>query len=209
MQNLTIVTVTCHPKGGLLKAWRRGVKRWFPDAKVIAQHPPEGQFGGSNQHGHGINEALKRVKTDHILLLDTDCILLDGSWFSPSIEVLGARKGNLEAMHMAFLCGRTEILNQYDFTVIGTKKMSYAPEEDVGTKLGLLNDDLVFTGKCKMFDPTTQCEEIYYQDRLIATHFGRGSSLRSKVQKTRRPIGPQFKIWMRVVDEYNKEARDD
>ena len=205
--DLTIVTVAPKKDRVLKDIWLAGVKRWFPGAKVIMQPADQRFTPGSNQHAAGLNAAMKKVTTEHVLILDLDCVVLSNKWWSPKITVLGGRKpAGANTMHMAFLCGRTEIFKSYDFM---PKSPRPTADTDVGSELGLLNADLEFRnckkGGCKHFDKTYQVQEIYYRNKLIACHYGRGSNLSGKVQKTDKPLSDQYSMWLQRMYLANRK----
>ena len=208
MSDLTILTVCPNNSADLLDLWKTGAQKHFPGAPLIIEKPNRSLPIGSRQHGDGLNRAIQKVKTSHVLILDLDCVLLDGKWFNTDIEVLGCRKNNkFETMHAMFICGRSDILKSYDFNPHG-KGPNFNASNDVASQLGLLNNDLEVVncrfGKCSNFSSDVQCTEVYYEGRLIASHLGRGSNMAGRVKKTKLSNQEQRLVWVKKIRELNK-----
>jgi len=159
--------------------------------------------GGSNKHGSGLNELIKQVDTEYVLIMDCDCLLVRP--FVIKQDILGAKKTDT-TMHMCFLAGKTELLKQQDFRPAGGL-VSYPPYLDVGYQLGPMNQDLQLidckTGNGKIFGPDIQCDEIWYNGNPIATHFGRGSNLGAKkVRDGRDDTLTQLNQWLNIANKY-------
>ena len=201
------------------------LKEKYNDLKIVIS--PKVYNQGSLAHGYGLDEAVKFVQTDFFMILDSDCSLLLKSWdklllnkFDESTSVLGVKTTNREEIPQ----NRLMIVRKSLFDKL---KITNMPSFKSGERIIPLNDtssDIIRLKKIsdfklleykntrfskKMsFSNLKGVEEYYIDNKLLASHFGRGSSLgAAKYSKIlpkflRKIIGYYDKRkWLNIVDD--------
>lgn len=199
MNNITDLTIIMvgYENSDIVRLARRGIEHTFPQAAVIVQNPNTNLPPGSLQHAHGVTTALKRgINTDYILIIDSDTILTSAHWFSEPFDWMCSRKSE-STVHMCFLAGRTDIIQAANFLPQGPGP-GYNALTDVGSRLGVPDTKIVHvdckSGAGQILGSEHQSGELWFNDRVIAVHQGRGSNLAGKIIKGgRKPIAEQSK----------------
>jgi hypothetical protein len=184
-------------------------------AKVILNTPE--LMGGSNRHGSGLNAAFKQVKTKRTAIVESDCVVLLKGWdrLAPGSVIKAASKVS-GFYHVCFAVFETDALAGTDFRPgkEGNRaNRSYKVWEDVGWRMAdsftenevdVLDFVDCKTTKAKMFR-ALQSDEFHKNGEVIAAHFGRGSNLGGKAQRSGfQSNEEQLKCWMEKVDGYLK-----
>jgi hypothetical protein len=178
----------------------------------------QGRERASFAHARALDLLLSQVKTEYALVMDSDCVLLAKDWDRLMVdtmrccEIIGTTSDKEHAG--ARIGGGTFPLPFAMFLRVRTFRslgVSFMPGEvaqgqdtawqlkEAYTKRGL--SSCVFDGyntrtfRSGPFARLEGIQEYYYQGKLIASHFGRGSSGGLAKYFTNNPMNPFFNIF--------------
>lgn len=161
---------------------------------------------GSFAHGFGLDSAIKQIKTRYFLLLDSDVAILIKKWdiklislFKENVAAIGVKTTNRETLPQNRLLLIDKL--KYDEFKISNmpqfnKREPLNSENDTSSDIKRLNKKYDFIlldyintryKKGKHFNDLIGVEEYYLDGQLLATHFGRGSSLGAAKYKIKAP----------------------
>lgn len=161
---------------------------------------------GSFAHGFGLDSAIKHIKTRYFMILDSDVAILMKKWdinlislFKENIAAVGVKTTNRESLPQNRLLLIDKL--KYDEFKISNmpqfnKKELLNSENDTSSDIKRLNKKYDFIlldyintrfKKGLHFNGLIGVEEYYLEGKILATHFGRGSSLGAAKYKIKAP----------------------
>jgi len=203
------------------------IKKWDEDSRVTIINNKPSMSGGSNRHGEGLQRIFGLADTPVTAILDSDTVLLSNKWCEFDMDRYdlvglerGTESGKVEKnyYHMCFVIMNTAIFKQMDFRP-GNKNTrrsgkSYLKKEDVGwmiksftipSKVKLLKFVNLKNTSGTVFDNLFCSVEIHSDGEVIAAHFGRGSNLNGKIDRSGfNSTKTQVKLWVEVAREHMK-----
>jgi len=180
-------------------------------------------IGGSNRHGLGLNKIFPLVTTEYTAILDSDTAILHKDWCNVGSGYCakGAEKTQ-NVFHMCFFIFKTDVLMKHtakamDFRAGRDDKdrknnKNYIINCDVGWQLGQYIDRATVE-KLKFIDCKSdnslfkgmQCDKFLSETGiLLASHLGRGSSMKSKrnlVSKGFEHPTDQLIVWKKIIND--------
>lgn len=185
----------------------------LPNFKIVSNHNTK--FKGSIQHGDSLNKITALAKPP-FAIVESDVVVLNKDWYKipQDKKIMAAKKIKNDDINVYHIClmilNTTEKLDFRPGTGLGTH---FEAKVDVGWQIGkkINSKDVQFLKFIDCKEGGTkfiklQSDEFYYNDTLIAAHFGRGSNLNGKAIKNQYGTHKeQLKKWKEIVDELLKE----
>ncbi|MDC1472547.1 glycosyltransferase family 2 protein [Flavobacteriaceae bacterium] len=199
----------------------------YPNIKLLYNNPI--YESASYNHAMAVDLALSIIETEIVVICDSDVVFLSKDWdvslfelFSKNVAVVGFKA-----------TGRNDfpqiMLSAYKTEILRNKNISFLPSFQKGEKISQYNDtgyqilnlssdfDLIGLNyintresKNSYFSDIIGVEEYYINHKLIASHFGRGSSSGAAKYFKNFPVPSKLKklLGLYQIIKWKSKAKD-